>query len=125
MEVAQYVIIFALLCASCTAQEAKPDDRWYNMNSVGFHHHGEVSTTELTEPDAKKYFSKERPFVSELFRKQILNRLLEKNIGKEFKPTKSHPPRDPRCFAQVSKFNKKEVHIRILKPLGGIIIFNA
>ena len=112
-------IALIFLSSVCNAAEVpKGDDKWFSMNAVGFHHHGDPKPVSMNESESKGFFSEGHPFLSENFQENILSKLLEEIAGQEFKPTKSLPLKDSRCFAEVSKFNKKEVHIKVLKPLG-------
>jgi hypothetical protein len=106
-----------LLSVAASAEEPK-EDQWFAVSAVGFHHHGEPDVVAIEQEDIEKYFVKQRPFLSETFRKERLSELLEKSKNQEFKPKRSVPLKDPRCFAEVSRINKNEVYIKILKPLG-------
>jgi hypothetical protein len=108
-----------LLACGCNAAEPQNEnDRWFSVNAVGFHHHGTTSPISISNSDAEKYFTKAHPFLSATFENSTLRDLLKEIAGQEFKPKRSVPLRDPRCFAEVSRINKQEVYIKILKPLG-------
>lgn len=113
------LVILALLSFCANADEKGKDTQWFEMNRVGFHHHGSFETIVLKDSDIAKYFVREEPFISEAYRQKVLAGLIAKTDEAKFNLKKHRPPRDSRCFAEVAKFNEKEVYIKILKPLGG------
>ncbi len=114
--IATICLVFTSL--SITAEEQNQDDKAYKRNAVGFHHHGNPTPISTSKSDASKYFLKGRPFLSDFFRQEVLAVLLRDIAGQEFKPKRTVPIRDSRCFAEVSQISKMEVYVKILKPLG-------
>ena len=111
-------LCLTFLTLALSAEDLSKNDKWFKVDAVGFHHYGNPDAITLKQSDIEKYFVKQRPFLTKIFQKERLDELLEKNREQEFKPERSLPPEDPECFAQVSRINKKEVYIKILKPLG-------
>ena len=111
--------ILAMLSFPANAEEQGKRHQWFEMNGIGFHHHGNPEMTILNDVDIKRYFTHKMPFISEVFQKEVLDGLIAKTTETKLNPEQHRPSRDQRCFAEVSKFNKEEVYIKILKPLGG------
>ncbi len=115
------LICLMALAPHVGAGEQDGEDKWYVMGRIGYHHHGEPDPVALDKADAAKYFTKEKPFLSDAYRKEVLYRLPPAPGARSLQARSQamrFSPKDPRCFAEVFKFNSREVYIKVLRPLG-------
>ena len=111
--------LLALLATTSNGAEPQSEPSWFRLNKVGFHHHGEGAVKALSESEAINTFTNQHPRLSKTFVDTKLPRLKKAATLYQVDPERNIPPRDPRCFAEVSQFNDRHVHVKILQPLGG------
>ena len=50
--------------ASAPTLQTSGSDKWFDIDKVGFHHHGNPSLTPISIKDAQTYFIKKHPHVN-------------------------------------------------------------
>jgi hypothetical protein len=102
------------------ASRAQTNDKWYEVGGVGLHILDDhIETERLSDAQALAYLSEGAPHLSELWRApENRNRVAKSLQALKTSLRYFNVPKNPAPFAEVARFSRTRVVVRVLYPLG-------